>query len=155
MLFIARGIIWFGFYLFLVFLPLATAVIANPTRVDPPFLTAVGVAAGFIGFSLMSLEFALISRGEPASTTRIAGRISLTTPGRSSPAGRPGCYGPPTTITTWPKSRVATPITATITSSYSMIASRIWEPKCASSPDLKASVSAGNVDTFLTPRPDV
>ena len=67
MLFVARGIIWYGLYLFLILLPLATAVIANPARVDPPFLSALGIAAGFIGFSLMSLEFALISRIESAA----------------------------------------------------------------------------------------
>ncbi len=67
MVFIARGIIWYGLYLFLILLPLATAAIANPARVAPPFLPALGIAAGFIGFSLMSLEFALISRIESAA----------------------------------------------------------------------------------------
>ncbi len=67
MIFIARGIIWYGLYLFLVILPLATAIISDPTRVDPSFVTAIGIGAGFIGFSLMSLEFALISRIEAAA----------------------------------------------------------------------------------------
>ncbi|HSG16802.1 MAG TPA: ferredoxin reductase family protein [Anaerolineae bacterium] len=67
MVFIARGIIWYGLYLFLILLPLATAIIASPNRVDPPFLSALGIAAGFIGFSLMALEFSLISRIESAA----------------------------------------------------------------------------------------
>lgn len=62
MVYIARGILWYGLYLFLVLLPLGTAVIAEPARVAPSFLVALGIACGFIGFSLMSLEFALISR---------------------------------------------------------------------------------------------
>jgi len=62
MLLIVRGIIWYGLYLFLILLPLITAAISNPTRAAQPFLVEVAVAAGFIGFSIMSLEFALISR---------------------------------------------------------------------------------------------
>ena len=61
MLLIVRGIIWYGLYLFLILLPLITAAISNPTRAAQPFLVEVAVAAGFIGFSIMSLEFALIS----------------------------------------------------------------------------------------------
>ncbi len=67
MVFIARGIIWYGLYLFLILLPLATALIANPDRAAPSFLTSLGIAAGFIGFALMSLEFSLISRIESAA----------------------------------------------------------------------------------------
>jgi predicted ferric reductase len=67
MLLIVRGIIWYGLYLFLIILPLAAAIVANPARLQQPFLVELGVAAGFIGFSLMALEFALISRIEAAS----------------------------------------------------------------------------------------
>lgn len=67
MVFIARGIIWYGLYLFLILLPLGTALVSNPDRTAPSFLTSLGIAAGFIGFSLMALEFSLISRIESAA----------------------------------------------------------------------------------------
>ncbi len=67
MILIARGIIWYGLYLFLVLLPLATAAISNPDRVSQSLLIEIAVGAGFIGFALMCLEFALISRIEPAA----------------------------------------------------------------------------------------
>lgn len=57
-----RGIIFFGIYIFLVTLPLDTALLANPNRVTQPIIVEIAVGAGFIGFSLMALEFALISR---------------------------------------------------------------------------------------------
>jgi hypothetical protein len=59
---IVRGILWFGLYLFLTLLPLATAAIARPSRVAPSFTVELGVGAGFVGLALMCLEFALISR---------------------------------------------------------------------------------------------
>jgi predicted ferric reductase len=62
MILIARGILWYGLYLFLILLPLATAALANPTRASQPFMVELAVAAGFVGFSLMALEFALVSR---------------------------------------------------------------------------------------------
>jgi predicted ferric reductase len=62
MILIVRGIVWYGFYLFLLLLPLLTAALSNPGRASQPFLVEVAVGAGFIGFSIMSLEFALISR---------------------------------------------------------------------------------------------
>ncbi len=67
MVYIARGIIWYGMYLFLVLLPLGTALVSNPDRTSPSFTTSLGIAAGFIGFSLMALEFTLISRIESAA----------------------------------------------------------------------------------------
>ena len=67
MLLIVRGIIWYGLYLFLILLPLGVAILADPARIEQPFLIELGVAAGFIGFSIMALEFALISRIEPAN----------------------------------------------------------------------------------------
>jgi predicted ferric reductase len=57
-----RGIIFFGIYIFLVTLPLDTALISNPDRVPGTLSINIAVGAGFIGFSLMALEFALISR---------------------------------------------------------------------------------------------
>jgi predicted ferric reductase len=62
MLLIVRGIIWYGLYLFLILLPLLTAALSDPTRASQPFLVELAVGAGFVGFSLMALEFALISR---------------------------------------------------------------------------------------------
>lgn len=62
MILIVRGIIWYGMYFFLILLPLLTAALADPARVQQTFLVETAVAAGFIGFALMTLEFALISR---------------------------------------------------------------------------------------------
>jgi predicted ferric reductase len=61
---LVRGIIWFGLYLFLILLPLTTAILFGADTVRPPssFLAAIGVGFGFVGLSLMVLEFALISR---------------------------------------------------------------------------------------------
>ena len=64
---IVRGILWFGLYLFLILLPLATAGLANPARVSPPFIVELAVGAGFVGLALMCLEFALISRTKAAA----------------------------------------------------------------------------------------
>jgi predicted ferric reductase len=63
-----RGILWFGLYLFLVLLPLITAVLSNPDRATPSPLLALGVGAGFVGFALMAMEFALISRIKSAAS---------------------------------------------------------------------------------------
>ena len=57
-----RGIIFFGIYLFLVTLPISTAVISDPARVPQPMIVELAVGAGFVGLALMALEFALISR---------------------------------------------------------------------------------------------
>ncbi len=57
-----RGIIIFGIYIFLITLPLDTALLSNPSRVPKPFIVEIAVCFGFPGFSLMALEFALISR---------------------------------------------------------------------------------------------
>jgi predicted ferric reductase len=57
-----RGIIFFGIYIFLITLPLDTALLSNPNRVSQPMIVEIAVGAGFVGLSLMALEFALISR---------------------------------------------------------------------------------------------
>ena len=67
MILIVRGIIWYGLYLFLILLPLGTAAVVDPNRATQPFLVEVAVGAGFVGFALISLEFALISRIEAAA----------------------------------------------------------------------------------------
>ena len=64
---IVRGIIWYGLFLFLILLPIGMAAVANPERAAQPFLVEIAVGAGFIGFSIMALEFALISRIEAAN----------------------------------------------------------------------------------------
>ena len=38
MILIVRGIIWYGFYLFLLLLPLLTAALSNPWRASQAFL---------------------------------------------------------------------------------------------------------------------
>ena len=62
-----RGILWFGLYLFLVLLPLATAVLSFPNRLSPSPIVAVAIGAGFVGYAVMALEFALISRIQGAT----------------------------------------------------------------------------------------
>lgn len=62
-----RGIIFFSIYVFLVTLPLSTALISNPSRTSTTFLVNIAVGAGFIGYSIMALEFALISRIKAAA----------------------------------------------------------------------------------------
>ena len=62
-----RGILWFGLYLFLILLPLVTALVFRPARNSPSLLVEIAVAAGFVGFALMALEFALISRVKGAA----------------------------------------------------------------------------------------
>ena len=62
-----RGIISFGLYFFLVTLPIDIGLLANTTRVPKPFIVELAVGAGFFSFSLMALEFSLISRIDPAS----------------------------------------------------------------------------------------
>lgn len=62
-----RGILWFGFYLFLILLPLVTALVFRSARNSPSLLVEIAVAAGFVGFALMALEFALISRVKGAA----------------------------------------------------------------------------------------
>jgi hypothetical protein len=64
---IVRGMVWFGLYLFLVLLPLATAALSGPERVSPGLIGEIGVGVGFVGLALMCLEFALISRIKAAA----------------------------------------------------------------------------------------
>ena len=62
-----RGILWFGLYLLLILVPLATAAISDPSRVSPPLIAEIGVGVGVVGLTLMHLEFALISRTKAAA----------------------------------------------------------------------------------------
>lgn len=72
---ILRGILWYGLYLFLIALPLATAARVDAGRVSQSLLVELAVGAGFVGFALMAMEFALISRINAA--TRPFGEDSL------------------------------------------------------------------------------
>ena len=67
MILVARGIKWYGLYLFLILLPIITALVSRPERIAQPLIVEIAVGAGFVGFSLMALEFALISRIQPAA----------------------------------------------------------------------------------------
>lgn len=60
-----RGIIFFAVYLFLVTLPLDTALIVNPQAGSLANNLAAGT--GFLGLTLMATEFLLISRIKPAA----------------------------------------------------------------------------------------
>jgi predicted ferric reductase len=60
-----RGIIFFGIYIFLVTLPLDTALIVN-TR-SGSFANNISAATGFLGLTLMATEFLLISRIKAAA----------------------------------------------------------------------------------------
>ena len=62
-----RGIVFFGIYIFLVVLPLGTALVSNPARIPGDLLVNIAIGAGFIGYSLMALEFAVISRIKAAA----------------------------------------------------------------------------------------
>ncbi len=68
MTFVARGIFWFGLYVFLVTFPLLAAVLAAPRAGAPTFLANVGVAAGYLALSMMALEMALVSRVRAAAS---------------------------------------------------------------------------------------
>ena len=65
---ILRGGLWLGLYLFLVLLPLITAALFRPARISPSIQAEIAVAAGFVGYTLMALEFALISRTKAAAS---------------------------------------------------------------------------------------
>ncbi len=67
MVLIVRGILWYGLYLFLILLPLATAAVSDPARNSQSMIVEIAVGSGFVGFALMSMEFALISRIQPAA----------------------------------------------------------------------------------------
>lgn len=57
-----RGILWFGLYLALVLLPLGVALLSDPVEHPRPLLLELGVAIGFIAFTVMTFEFALVGR---------------------------------------------------------------------------------------------
>lgn len=58
---IARGMAWFGLYLAAAIVPLVFAAI-GVADADRGFLTEFSVALGFIGMSMLGLQFALVAR---------------------------------------------------------------------------------------------
>lgn len=63
---IVRGVLWFGFYLFLVLFPLVIGAVFHPAG-GRSFSLELGVACGFVGLAIMAFEFALISRVKSVS----------------------------------------------------------------------------------------
>ncbi|MDI9913708.1 ferric reductase-like transmembrane domain-containing protein [Rhodococcus sp. IEGM 1379] len=63
---LSRGIAWIGLYLAVTVIPLAFAVLGHsgPGR---GFLTEFSVALGFIGLSMMGMQFALVARFQTAA----------------------------------------------------------------------------------------
>lgn len=64
---IFRGVFWHGLYLFLILLPLVTALLAGPDRAPRALLVEFAVGAGFVGLAVMAFQFALISRIKKAA----------------------------------------------------------------------------------------
>ena len=52
MILVARGIKWYGLYLFLILLPVFTALVSNPNRIAQPLLVEIAVGAGFIAMAV-------------------------------------------------------------------------------------------------------
>jgi len=57
-----RGAIWFGAYTILILFPLVVGAIAPGNAAGKPFVLQLGVACGFVALSVISFEYALISR---------------------------------------------------------------------------------------------
>jgi len=63
-----RGTLWLGVYIQLIVLPLVVAAIWPGESGGRPFLTQLGVAFGYTGFTVMALEFALIAKIQSVSS---------------------------------------------------------------------------------------
>jgi len=59
---IVRGAVWLGAYMFLILFPLVVGVLVPGNAGGRPFAFQFGVACGFVGLSVMSFEYALISK---------------------------------------------------------------------------------------------
>ncbi len=57
-----RGLLWLSLYMILICLPLAVAAIWPGPFADTPLLMKLGVAFGFLAFTILGLEFSLISK---------------------------------------------------------------------------------------------
>jgi predicted ferric reductase len=58
---------WAGAFMLLILAPLVVAALAGPTPTSRAYWTEVSVALGFLGFSLILVQFALVSRLAPVS----------------------------------------------------------------------------------------
>jgi len=63
-----RAILWFGLYLFLIVFPLMVGANWPGAAAGRPFWMQFGVACGFVAFTIMALEFALISKVQSVSS---------------------------------------------------------------------------------------
>jgi predicted ferric reductase len=63
-----RGLLWLSFYLVLIALPLGVAAIWPGAAAGRPPLMQFGVACGFIAFTILGLEFSLISKIQPVAS---------------------------------------------------------------------------------------
>ncbi len=59
--------VWFALYAALVGLPLVLAWLTDPLEPPRPVLVDVGVGVGFVGLTLLLIQFALVSRLRPVS----------------------------------------------------------------------------------------
>jgi predicted ferric reductase len=63
-----RGAVWFGFYLVMILFPLIVGSIFRPSGASDSFLVNLSAGLGYVGFAIMALELALISRVKPAAS---------------------------------------------------------------------------------------
>jgi predicted ferric reductase len=63
-----RGAVWFGFYLAMIMFPLLVGLIFRPPGASDSFLVNLSAGLGYVGFAIMALELALISRFKPAAS---------------------------------------------------------------------------------------
>jgi predicted ferric reductase len=63
-----RGAVWFGFYLVMILFPLLVGSIFRPPGASDSFLINLSAGLGYVGFAIMALELALISRVKPAAS---------------------------------------------------------------------------------------
>jgi predicted ferric reductase len=63
-----RGAVWFGFYLVMILFPLVVGSIFRPSGASDSFLVNLSAGLGYVGFAIMALELALISRVKPAAS---------------------------------------------------------------------------------------
>ena len=61
-----RGVVWFTFYVFLILVPLVAAAVFRQAG-GRTFLVGLGVACGYVGLSIMTIQFSLISRVKSVS----------------------------------------------------------------------------------------
>ena len=57
-----RGSIWFSFYRFLILFPLILGAVFQPPGGSRGFVVSFGVACGYVGLSIVALEFSLVAR---------------------------------------------------------------------------------------------